>query len=94
MRPEIQAILGNNGGVPVAADTSKITDEKSKELIENFNTVTKRDGLAFYPDWPTPTFYDQVNAGMQELINGTKSPAEVRKQLGEQYADGVKDIVG
>ena len=94
MRPEIQAILGNNGGVPVAADVSAITDAKSKELIENFNSVTSRDGIAFYPDWPTPTFYDQLNAGLQELINGTKSPAEVRKQLGDQYAAGVKDIVG
>lgn len=94
MRPEIQAILGNNGGVPVAADVSAITDAKSKELIENFNTITKNDGIAFYPDWPTPTFYDQLNAGLQELINGTKSPADVRKQLGDQYAAGVKDIVG
>jgi len=94
MRPEIQAILGNNGGVPVAADVSAITDAKSKELIENFNSVTSRDGIAFYPDWPTPTFYDQLNAGLQELINGTKSPAEVRKQLGDQYTAGVKDIVG
>jgi len=94
MRPEIQAILGNNGGVPVAADVSAITDEKSKQLIENFNAITKNDGIAFYPDWPTPTFYDQINAGLQELVNGTKSPAEVRKQLGEQYASGVKDIVG
>ena len=63
MRPEIQAIIGNNGGVPVAADTADITDPKSQELIANFNTLTERDGLAFYPDWPTPTFYDQLNAG-------------------------------
>ncbi len=29
MRPEIQALLGNNGGVPVAADPADITDEKN-----------------------------------------------------------------
>ena len=72
MRPEIQALLGNNGGVPVAADEADITDEKSKELIANFNTLTGQDGLAFYPDWPTPTFYDELNAGLQELVNGTQ----------------------
>ena len=94
MRPEIQALLGNNGGVPVAADPADITDEKSKELIANFNTLTEQDGLAFYPDWPTPSFYDVLNAGLQELINGTKTPAEVQQQLGEQYDDGVEDIVG
>ena len=94
MRPEIQALIGNNGGVPVAADSADITDEKSAELIANFNTLTERDGLAFYPDWPTATFYDDLNAGLQELLNGTLSPAEVQKQLGENYQSGVDDIVG
>lgn len=94
MRPEIQALLGNNGGVPVAADEADITDEKSKELIANFNALNDLDGISFYPDWPTPTFYDELNAGLQELVNGTKSPAEVQQQLGEQYQAGVDDIVG
>ncbi|MGK9147459.1 extracellular solute-binding protein [Plantibacter flavus] len=94
LRPEIQALIGNNGGVPVAADAADITDPKSQELIANFNTVNDNDGLAFYPDWPTPTFYDQLNAGLQELINGTKTPAEVQEQLGEQYQSGVDDIIG
>ena len=94
MRPEIQAILGNNGGVPVAADEADITDPKSQELIANFNALTEKDGIAFYPDWPTPTFYDELNAALQELVNGTKSPADVQQQLGEQYQAGVEDIVG
>lgn len=94
LRPEIQALIGNNGGVPVAADAADITDPKSQELIANFNTVNENDGLAFYPDWPTPTFYDELNAGLQELINGTKTPAEVQDQLGEQYQSGVDDIIG
>lgn len=93
MRPEIQALIGNNGGVPVAADEADI-DADSQELIANFNTLTERDGIAFYPDWPTATFYDELNAGLQELVNGTKSPADVQKQLGEQYQAGVDDIVG
>ncbi len=94
MSPEIQAIIGNNGGVPVAADPADITDEKSKQLIENFNTLNGQDGLSFYPDWPTSTFYDQLNAALQELVNGTKSPSEVLSQLGGQYEEGVKEITG
>ena len=94
MRPEIQAMIGNNGGIPVAADVADITDPRSIELITNFNTLTERDGIGFYPDWPTATFYDELNAGLQELVNDTKSPAEVQKQLGEQYQAGVDDIVG
>jgi len=93
MSDKIQALIGNNGGVPVAAKTSDITDEKSKELIANFNTLTGEDGIAYYPDWPTPTFYDQLNAGLQELINGTKDSAAVNKELGSEYQDGVDQIV-
>jgi len=94
MSPEIQALIGNNGGLPVAADPADITDPKSQELIANFNTLTEQDGLAFYPDWPTATFYDQLNAGLQELVNGTKSPKEMLTQLGEQYDEGVAEITG
>jgi raffinose/stachyose/melibiose transport system substrate-binding protein len=94
MRPEIQNLIGNNGGVPVAADPADITDEKSSELIANFNELTEKDGIAFYPDWPTPTFYDELNAGLQELMNGTIAPEEFQEQVGEQYQSGVDDIVG
>jgi len=94
MRPEIQAMIGNNGGIPVAADVADITDPKSIELIANFNTLTERDGIGFYPDWPTATFYDELNAALQELVNDTKSAGDVQEQLGDQYQSGVDDIVG
>ncbi len=94
MSPEIQAIIGNNGGVPVAADPADITDEKSKELIANFNQLNDQDGLSFYPDWATATFYDQLNASLQELVNKTKTPSQFLDTLGGQYAEGVKEITG
>ncbi len=92
MRPEIQALIGNNGGVPVAADVSEISDAKSQELITNFNTLLERDGLAFYPDWPTPTFYDELNAGLQGLVNGTLDPAAMNQQIGADYEAGLPAV--
>ena len=92
LRPEIQAIIGNNGGVPVAADASEITDAKSQELITNFNTLLERDGLAFYPDWPTPTFYDELNAGLQGVVNGTLDPAAANQQIGADYEAGLPAV--
>ena len=94
MSKKIQDLMGNNGGIPVSADTSSITDAKSKELISNFNTLTQRDGLAFYPDWPTPTFYDQINSALQKLVNGTEGVSGVLDELGGEYASGVKQITG
>ncbi len=49
MSPEIQNLMGNNGGVPVAADAASITDAKSKALIANFNTLTGQDASASTP---------------------------------------------
>lgn len=92
MRPEIQAIIGNNGGVPVAADPADITDEKSQELIEAFNDITAKDGLSFYPDWPTPTFYDEIVGALQELVNGTSAAADVQTQLGDAYDSYVDSL--
>lgn len=92
MRPEIQNILGEKGGVPVKADLSKVTDAKNKELIANFDTITKSDGLAFYPDWPVPGYYDVLVAGGQSLINGSKTTDQVLTNFAKAYTDGVQEI--
>lgn len=79
------------GGLPIAADPDAITDEKSKELIESFNTVLENDGLGFYPDWPTSTFYDELNASLQELVNGTSDVKKTLEQMKSNYDKGVAD---
>jgi raffinose/stachyose/melibiose transport system substrate-binding protein len=92
MRPEIQDLLGNSGGVPVAADPSKITDPKNQKLIKEFNTVNQADGLAFYPDWPVPGYYDVLVSGFQALINGSKTPDQVLTSISKPYQEGVDEI--
>jgi raffinose/stachyose/melibiose transport system substrate-binding protein len=92
MKPEIQDLLGNNGGVPVAADPSKITDARNKELIDNFAKVSSADGLAFYPDWPAPGYYDVMVGGVQGLINGSKTPAAMLDEVAKPYQDNLADL--
>ncbi len=91
MSPEIQALLGNSGGVPVAADPADITDEKSQELIANFNTVLESDGLAFYPDWPVPGYYDVMVSAVQNLISGS-SVDDVLDELEDPYQTHVDSL--
>lgn len=90
LSPEVQNLMGNSGGVPIAADPSAITDEKSKELITSFNEVLKNNALGFYPDWPTSTFYDELNASLQELVNGTADTKTVLNQMKDNYDKGVE----
>lgn len=92
MQPEIQALLGNSGGVPVAADASAITDEKSKKLVENYQTLVDRDGLAYYPDWPVPGYYDVMVSATQKLISGSSSPHDVLGELIGPYMENLATI--
>lgn len=92
MSPEIQNLLGNSGGVPVAADATAITDAKNKELIDNFNKISASDGLAFYPDWPAPGYYDVLVGGVQGLINGSKTPAAFLDEIAKPYQENLADL--
>ncbi|MFJ9536516.1 ABC transporter substrate-binding protein [Streptomyces sp. NPDC101225] len=89
MSKKIQNLLGNKGGIPVAADTAAITDPKSKELISHFNTVSDRDGLAFYPDWPVNGFYDVLVSETQKLMTGSEKPDAYLDALQQAYDKGV-----
>ncbi|MFE7934311.1 ABC transporter substrate-binding protein [Streptomyces sp. NPDC057456] len=89
MSKKIQNLLGNKGGVPVAADPAAVTDPKSKSLITDFNTLSGRDGLAFYPDWPVPGFYDVLVSETQKLITGSEKPDGYLDALQEAYDKGV-----
>lgn len=88
MSKKIQNLLGNKGGVPVAADASAITDPKSKALIDNFNVLSERDGLAFYPDWPVPGYYDVLVSETQKLITNSEQPDGYLDALQEAYDKG------
>ncbi len=92
MRPEVQALLGESGGLPVAANTDDIADEDAQALIALFNEVNDRDGLSFYPDWPTPSFYGDLNGVMQGLVNGDFTPAEAQAELEGYYEDYVSTV--
>ncbi|MDG4858000.1 extracellular solute-binding protein [Streptomyces sp. T-3] len=88
MSKKIQNLLGNKGGVPVAADPAAITDPQAKELISDFNTLSEGDGLAFYPDWPVPGFYDVLVSETQKLITGSAKPDAYLDALQEAYDKG------
>jgi len=89
MSKKIQNLLGEKGGVPVAADANAITDPKSRQLITDFNTLSSRDGLAFYPDWPVPGFYDVLVSETQKLITGSERPEEYLDAVKKAYDKGV-----
>ncbi|GGI03725.1 ABC transporter substrate-binding protein [Egicoccus halophilus] len=92
MRPEIQNILGNEGGLPVAAEADAITDPKNQELVEHFNRINEQDGLAFYPDWPVPGYYDTLVANTQDLVSGRASTEQFLTSIEQPWRDHVATL--
>ncbi|MGD6755793.1 extracellular solute-binding protein [Streptomyces sp. BH105] len=84
MSPKIQKLIGEEGNIPLAAKPEEIKNAKARQLIDAFDTYQNRDGLAFYPDWPVPGYYDTFVSSTQNLINGT-SPKTVLDQLAGPY---------
>jgi raffinose/stachyose/melibiose transport system substrate-binding protein len=85
LSPEIQMALALNGGIPVAADPSAIDDPRIRGLIKNFNDILDMNGLAFYPDWPVPGFYDVLVSNVQRLMGRTHTIDQVLSELQRQY---------
>jgi raffinose/stachyose/melibiose transport system substrate-binding protein len=73
LAPDVQKLLANNGAVPVSASTAGVTNPLNAQLIQNFQTLANDNGLAYYPDWPTPSFYDTLLAQTQDLMNGANA---------------------
>lgn len=89
---EVQSVFGEYGGLPVVGGTDGITDEATKTLTENFQSLADKNGLAFYPDWPVAGFYDRIVSNMQSIMSG-KNPDDVMKDLQSAYEEGYADLV-
>ncbi len=88
----IQSKLAETGGVPVVADLGPISNPKAAQLIDNFTALSQGDGLAFYPDWPAPGFYDVLVSGTQKLINGSAGPNEVLDEFAGPYQENLANV--
>ncbi|BCP54230.1 sugar ABC transporter substrate-binding protein [Kaistia sp. 32K] len=86
-----QALLGNSGGVPVAADPSDVTDPVGNMLTSGFKTLSDRDGLGFYPDWPAPGYYNLLMQKTQALIGGSLTPEAFIEAIAGPYNEAYEE---
>jgi raffinose/stachyose/melibiose transport system substrate-binding protein len=87
LQAKAQTVMANAGGIPLSADLTQITDPHIKALNEAFTTIVKNDGLAFYPDWPVVGYMDTLGGALQELIGGTKTPAQFLDAIAGPWND-------
>jgi raffinose/stachyose/melibiose transport system substrate-binding protein len=81
----IQTLMGNDGGLPINADTSQITDPQTQQFNKLFAQLVASDGIGYYPDWPVAGYYQDLVSATQELMNGTKTPSQFLDEIAAPY---------
>lgn len=86
LRPEVQDIFYRMGGLPLAGRGGGVS-ARTREFTETFQTYTRRNKLAFYPDFPMPGLLDELLKDAQVLANRSKSPGRVIDSLAAYYGE-------
>jgi raffinose/stachyose/melibiose transport system substrate-binding protein len=90
LSPEVQNKIGELGGLPLAGDSSKITDPVTRAYTQRFDEIVKADTLSFYPDYPVPGFLDFIQTNMAAMSNKNETADEYLAKLQKFYDDGKK----
>lgn len=92
LRPEVQNLMGEKGGLPLAGDPSAIQDARTQAFTKDFQALASGNKLAFYPDFPIPGFVDELFKDSQIVANRSKSPADVVALVKAFYDAGRKNV--
>jgi raffinose/stachyose/melibiose transport system substrate-binding protein len=83
-------LLLKTGEIPLRVGATTSAVEPGTVLADVVNaaaTAAKANGIVPYEDWATPTFYDTLTAGIQELMGMRISPQQFVTQGEKDYSD-------
>jgi raffinose/stachyose/melibiose transport system substrate-binding protein len=80
-------VIADSGGLPAVTHSSPSAHAGGslRDIFHAWRTISKKDGLVPYLDYATPTFYDAITAGVQNLMSGQVPPRRFLQQLQENY---------
>jgi raffinose/stachyose/melibiose transport system substrate-binding protein len=78
-------VLVETGNLPAMPAAAEPRGAAGRDVFEAWRTLTEADGLVPYLDYATPTFYDAITAGVQQLMAGRRSPSEFTEGLQEDF---------
>ncbi|MCT1437675.1 ABC transporter substrate-binding protein [Brachybacterium paraconglomeratum] len=87
---EVQNLIGELGGLPIAADPAAITDERTRDYTERFVQLMDDNALSYYPDYPVIGFLDFIQEHMQAMSNGNETAQEYLDALQSFYDEGTQ----
>ncbi len=80
-------VIAETGNLPVIR-TAELApaDGINHDVFTVFGQVTETGAILPYLDWATPTFYDTLSVGLQDLLAGETTPAAFLEALEADYA--------
>jgi raffinose/stachyose/melibiose transport system substrate-binding protein len=81
-------VLVDTGNLPAVppSDWAPKSGTLEADIADQWKKVSAADGLTPYLDYSTPTFYDTLTAGVQNLITGQDTPDSFTQALQTDYA--------
>lgn len=82
-------LLLPTGQIPLhTGATASVTDGTVlADVVTTAGQLSAANGVVPYEDWATPTFYDTMTAGIQELMVGRVSPEEFVSNVEADYSE-------
>ncbi len=56
-----------------------------RDILNSYEKVNSNNGIGYFIDWITPSFYDTSSSAVQTLMSGDSTPEEFVKALQEDY---------
>jgi raffinose/stachyose/melibiose transport system substrate-binding protein len=88
MSGQAASLWAESGTVPVAAVDPSALQEGTlfADLVMAWSSMNQNDAVGHYLDWATPTFYDTISGGLQELMSGQITPQQFTAKLEADHA--------
>ncbi len=82
-----QAVLTQTDNLPaMKVGNAQPSTPLAQDVFKAWRTLSEKDGLVPYLDYATPDFYDQITAGIQEMLAGKEDPQSFTKKIQDDYA--------
>lgn len=89
----VAAIWAENGmlpALPISESSVPNAGDLFKDILKSYKQVNENNGMGYFIDWITPTFYDTSSAAVQQLMNGSLTAVEFSQSLQDDYDNFVK----
>jgi raffinose/stachyose/melibiose transport system substrate-binding protein len=80
-------VLVDTGNLPAMKGAPVASSGLNAEVGAAWQKLNESDGVIPYLDWTTPTFFDDISASIQELLDGKQQPAEFTSGVQEAYSE-------